>query len=119
MLWEELYNTYGFDFLAETNTGDPIYEMADLETVLDGECKKNGTTRVFALGEYSYGYYGGSFDYRQPYFLIDNAGNFASMGDGDILNYLRSEIDEHYFLDWLLENNYVSPTEYKRLQDDI
>ena len=86
---------------------------------LCAESKENDTTRVFALGAYSYGYYGGSFDFRADYFLIDNAGNYASLEERNLLRYIADEIDEPYFLNWLFENGYISDEEYKRLQWDL
>ena len=118
-MWEKLFLQYGIEFLNDTDSGDPLFEMDSLESVLKKESKENDTTRVFALGAYSYGYYGGSFDIRADYFLIDNAGNYASLEERNLLRYIADEIDEPYFLNWLFENGYISDEEYKRLQWDL
>lgn len=119
MLWEDLFLGYGQEFLDSTNTGDPLYSMDSLESVLAQEVKKYGAVRVFALGNYSYGYFGGDFDFRSDYFLIDTAGNYASLGEGHLLEYLIEQIDEREFLDWLYDNKYITADSYLDLSNDI
>lgn len=118
-MWNELFLKYGLDFLDDTDSGYPVFNMDDLESSLRKEVKDYGVERVFALGNYSYGYFGGSFDYRVPYFLIDGAGNYASLGDGELLKYIIEQVDERYFLDWLFDHEYLSDEDYKRLQWDL
>lgn len=119
MLWNDLFLKYGQDFLDDTDSGDPIYGMDSLESLLEDEVKKHGIERVFALGAYSYGYFGGAFDYGCAFFLIDAAGNYASLGEGNLVKYFVEQIDERYFLDWLFDNGYLSDDDYKRLQWDL
>lgn len=119
MLWEDLFLEHGKDFLDATDSGYPVFDMDDLENLLKKDAKEYGVTRVFALGDYSYGYFGGAFDYRCAFFLIDAAGNYASLGEGDLLKYFIEQIDERYFLDWLFDNGILSDKDYKRLQWDL
>lgn len=118
-MWEELFLKYGLEFLNDNDSGDPIFDMDLLENLLRNEIKEHGAERVFALGNYSYGYFGGGFDYRDAYFLIDSAGNYASLGEGELLKYIAEQVDERYFLDWLFDHEYLSDKEYKRLQFDL
>lgn len=118
-MWNELFLKYGLDFLDDTDSGYPFFNMDELEGLLRKQVKDYGAERVFALGNYSYGYFGGGFNYSAAFFLIDSAGNYASLEEGQLLNYIIEQVDERYFLDWLFDHEYLSDEDYKRLQWDL
>lgn len=116
MILEDLYLEYGNEFLHEEKDETAIVnEMAYLEQFL----RLNPIMDVFSAGAYSYGFFGGSFDFRAPYFVTDAAGNYASLDEHQLVRYYERVIEDRYFIDWLYENGIIDDREYKQLQYEI
>ncbi len=116
MKLEDLYLEYGEEFLLEEqNEFEIVYKMEVLESSLNSM----STMDVFARGAYSYGFFGGSFDFRAPYFVIDAAGNYASLDEHQLVRYYERIIEDRYFIDWLYEMGIIDDREYKQLQYEI
>ena len=116
MKLKDLYLEYGDEFLQEEqNESEIVHEMEDLESFLNS----NSTMDVFAIGANSYGFFGGSFDFRAPYFVIDAAENYASLDEHQLVRYYERVIEDRYFIDWLYEMGIIDDREYKQLQYEI
>lgn len=116
MTLADLYLEYGHQFLyEEQDETATVKEMAELEQYL----VQTPIIDVFSAGAYSYGFFGGSFDFRAPYFVIDAAGNYASLDEHQLVRYYKRVIDDRYFIDWLYEMGIIDDREYKQLQYEI
>lgn len=116
MKLQDLYLGYGDVFLLEEqNEHEIVHEMADLESCLNS----TSIMDIFVKGAYSYGFFGGSFDFRAPYFVIDAAENYASLDEHQLVRYYESVIEDRYFIDWLYEMGIIDDREYKQLQYEI
>lgn len=116
MLWNDLYLTYGNTFLYENGLEDDVLNSMDnLANSLLGK----DVVRIFAAGNFSYGYFGGEFNYSAEYFIIDDGGNYASVSDVQALKYFERVIDVRDFLDWLYDSGYITEDSYLDLSNDI
>ena len=115
MLFEDLLLEYGNVFLIEEQGGDEIISMDRFGRYL----LTKTTAQAFSLGAFSYGYFGGSFDFSAAYFIEDGAGNVASIEQHQVLRYFDSVISHRDFIDWLYENNYIAEWQFYDLQDDV
>ena len=112
---KELYLMYGNQFLSESDLHDDILiSMEKLGSSLIGV----PYITAFAKGWASYGYFGGSFNFSASNFIIDEAGNYASIEEHQVIRYFNDVIDDRDFLDWLFENNYIAESDYYYLQED-
>lgn len=111
MKLEDLYLEYGDEFLEEQNPDEVPQEMKDLVNFLG-----DNALGAFALGMFAYAFFGGSFNTRASYFVVDAAGNVASIEDHQLLKYYNRVIDDRYFIDWLYESEIIDDSEYKMLQ---
>lgn len=115
MLWRNLYLQYGNTFLNDFQEEDILQSMENLSSSLLGK----DVVSIFSAGCFSYGYYGGSFNFGAAYFVEDAAGNYASIEEHQALRYFEDVIDGHDFLDWLYDSGYITQDSYLDLSNDI
>lgn len=116
MKLEDLYLEYGDEFLiAEQDETAIVYEMSYLEEFLS----LMPIMDVFLAGAFSNGFFGGGFNLRAPYFVVDGSGNCASLDENQLLKYYGTVIDDRYFIKWLYKMGIIDDREYKQLQYEI
>ena len=115
MNWKDLYLTYGNTFLLNEIGDGYLISMDHLGVNL----LSKPAIDIFRIGNFSYAYFGGAFDYSAMYYIVDSAGNYASVEEYQAERYFRENINDSEFLDWLFEGEYIAEDEYFYLQDDI
>ena len=115
MSYEDLLQEYYHEYVNAMNAEDDYYEMDMLEDILAGDAYEN-----FRAGLYAYAWnpnvqdwegHKEDFHLNDEYFFIDAYGNYASFYEGQLMDFMKSHIDEKYFMEWCAEQGYNTDDE--------
>lgn len=111
--YDELIREYGVEYMQENNMYDETpYPMDELEE-LTNYTALDAITRAF----YGYQWTGvkkeerDEFNPNDDYFAFNAYGNLISIPDYWYDEYIKSQIDEDYFIEWCMEQGYIDEDE--------
>lgn len=101
--FEDMLEEYGFKFLGNTDTDSVPLEMGMIDKI--GFKPLDAIERAFHGGRF--GFKKDSFNPNDDWFAFNEYGNFVSINDRDLLEYLEEKIDESDFFEWCLRQGYA------------
>ena len=108
--FDEMIEDYGFEYLSEKNPDSEPYSMDEFNELTNyADDPLEAITRAFYGGRY--GFKNDSFNPNDEYFAYNRVGNFISIKDYDINDYLKENTDEEEFFDWCVEQGYFDVDE--------
>ena len=116
---DDIYDKYGNDFLRDNSDDAVVYEMNQLDEIVG----QVSTKEAIELGFDGHDYVGNINDKSKPFnpnekfFSYDGYGCLVSIRDVYKIDWLKANISERYFKEWLKDND---KEEYKEsLRDEV
>lgn len=116
MSYEELLQNYYNDYCMSQMGGEYVYsDMSELEEILYGD-----SYECFVAGLYAYAWnpnvddwegHTEDFHLNDDYFFVDAYGRYVSFYEGQLMDFMKSHIDEQYFMEWCAEQGYTDEEE--------
>lgn len=122
--YNDMLDQYANDYLYDVSGGEGVVEQMDLfEEFLDPEMTPYEAFER-ALFAYRYDDKGDweghelPFSMNDEWFALDAYANYVSMSDNERMRWLDRKIDDTYFIDWLIEHDYVEAEESDEYEEE-
>lgn len=99
---DDLYEKYGQEYLSDEGYDGQVFDMSELDEQLGERSPSEAIMDAYC----GYDYTGDDndntqFNPNEDYFAFNGQGNLVSIRSGLLTEWLKSNIDESYFRDWL------------------
>lgn len=117
--FDDMLSQYGIEFLQEKHEDfqDCVNYMDDLQYILESEGLEWLLDRLYFGGQWIRGDFNSkeTFDHHDEYFVVNGYGNFYSLSDYYLDDYVKDTVesvyDEEEFYDWCVEQGYFESDE--------
>lgn len=117
--FDEMLKQYGIEYMSEnaSDNQDCVNYMEDLEYVMEAEGLDFLLDRLYFGGQWIRGDFNSkeTFDHHEEYFVVNGYGNFYSLSDYYLDDYIKDIIENVYgeeeFYDWCVEQGYFESDE--------
>ncbi|MBQ0160338.1 MAG: hypothetical protein KBT28_06910 [Bacteroidales bacterium] len=117
--YDNLVRNYGNEYLIERNCDDELFNMDDINEILCGKLPIEILNLAYFGGNWTpHSGESGDFNTQADYFYFNGYGNLVSVDEYYYTDYLKSVIDEEYFVEFLIDNDYIDIEDYLDEEDD-
>lgn len=108
--FEEMLEEYGISYLDDVNPEDAPQYLSEADVYVESQGLEWVLNRVLYGGQwFADDYQFEKFDAQAEYFVVNGYGNWFSLDDYHLPQYLKWIIEEDEFKTWCLENGYFEP----------
>ena len=99
---DDLYEKYGQEYINDEGDDGQVFDMSELDEQLGGSSPSEAIMDAYCGYDYTGdGNDNTQFNPNEDYFAFNGQGNLVSIRSGLLTEWLKANIDESYFRDWL------------------
>lgn len=125
MEYKELLEQYGFDYCVDKRGEYELYDMDELEEIALND---RSSIDVFEMALYAYAWQPSKDDWEghtedfhmnDEYFAFDAYNHLCSVPDIWCAKWYDVHIDAEYFIEWLVDNEYIASADEITYNEEI